>query len=118
MPPSYHVPPFGADSGTVTPQVAPGGAWTFVGNSSVGADYHGLAYDSGAGVFIRFGGIQADGTTVTFKIPSAELKTVQPFTVTSGMTTVLTLRVDLARSIVLHGSAANFTPVLGAIGII
>ncbi len=63
---------------------------------------------------IRANGEMADGTPVTFNVPSGELKTTTPFTVRSGAATTLTLDIDLSRSIVEDGSSWIFTPVLGS----
>ncbi len=60
-------------------------------------------------------GTMTNGTVVNFTVPSGELKTTHPFTVTSGHTETLTLDFDLDHSIVQAGSNWIFTPVLGSI---
>ena len=60
-------------------------------------------------------GTMANGTVITFKVPSGELKTTHPFNVTAGQTTTLTLDFDLDHSIVHNANGYTFKPVLGAI---
>jgi hypothetical protein len=60
-------------------------------------------------------GTMADGTIVTFKVPSGELKTTHPFNITAGMTTTLTVDIDLSHSMVHNSSGWMFKPVLGSI---
>src|SRR6266508_4458570 len=57
----------------------------------------------------------ANGTTVTFSVPSGELKTTTTFEIRSGSTTTLTVDIDLSRSIVMASGTWTFTPVLGHI---
>lgn len=60
-------------------------------------------------------GTMANGTVVTFKVPSGELKTNHPFNVTAGQTTTLTVDIDLDHSIVHNANGWTFKPVLGSI---
>ncbi len=60
-------------------------------------------------------GVMANGTKVNFTVPSGELRTADPFNITLGQTTTLTLDINLARSIVEAGSTWIFTPVLGSV---
>ncbi len=60
-------------------------------------------------------GVMANGTTVTFTVPSGVLRTDDPFNITTGETTSLTLSFDLSRSIVDAGGRWIFTPVLGSV---
>ncbi len=60
-------------------------------------------------------GTLANGTMVTFKVPSGELKTTHPFTVSQNHTEVLTLDIDLDHSIVHNSQGWIFKPVLGSI---
>jgi hypothetical protein len=67
-------------------------------------------------VVISVTGMMTNGTSVTFTVPSGELKTTHPFNVTAGATNRLTLEFDLDRSIVQTGNGEwKFTPVLGAV---
>ncbi len=60
-------------------------------------------------------GQRTNGTTVTFSVPSGELKTTTPFEIRSGSTTTLTVDIDLSRSIVMASGTWTFTPILGHI---
>ncbi len=60
-------------------------------------------------------GVMANGTIVNFKVPSGELKTTHPFQLVAGSTTVFTVDIDLAHSIVQTANGWTFTPVLGSI---
>lgn len=60
-------------------------------------------------------GVMTNGTKVDFTVPSGELKTADPFNITLGQTTSLTIDINLARSIVHAGSMWIFTPVLGSV---
>ncbi len=60
-------------------------------------------------------GVMSNGTKVNFTVPSGVLRTDQPFNVTSGGTTGLTIDIDLARSIVDAAGVWYFTPVLGSV---
>ena len=60
-------------------------------------------------------GQMANGTSVTFTVPSGEVKTATPFEIRSGATTTLTVDIDLSRSIVVNGTGWIFTPVLGQV---
>ena len=66
-------------------------------------------------VVIAATGKMLDGTTVVFSVPSGDVKAVTPFEIRSGITTRLTVDINLARSIVANGSGWTFTPVLGQI---
>jgi hypothetical protein len=66
-------------------------------------------------VVISATGVMLNGTSVTFTVPSGELKTTHPFNVTSGETKTLTIDVDLEHSIVHNGQGWMFKPVLGAV---
>lgn len=60
-------------------------------------------------------GVASNGTSYNFTVPSGDLKTDDPFTVTSGQTASLTLDVDLSHSIVWTATGYIFTPVIGSI---
>ena len=60
-------------------------------------------------------GVQANGTSVTLKVPSGELKTTHPFTVSANHTETLTLDFDLDHSLVFTSQGWTFKPVLGPI---
>src|SRR6266566_1506694 len=60
-------------------------------------------------------GVMENGTTVHFIVPSDVLKTDDPFNVTVGQTTSLTLDIDLSRSIVHADSKWLFVPVISAV---
>ncbi len=60
-------------------------------------------------------GVMENGTKIDFIVPSGELKTDDPFNVTVGQTTSLTLDIDLSRSIVHADSMWLFTPVIGSV---
>ncbi len=60
-------------------------------------------------------GVMANGTKVNFTVPTGVLRTDEPFNVTSGGTTGLTVDIDLTRSIVEADGVWIFTPVLGSI---
>jgi len=60
-------------------------------------------------------GVMANGTKVNFTVPSGELRTTDPFNITLGQTTSLTVDVDLARSIAYADGRWIFTPVIGSI---
>lgn len=60
-------------------------------------------------------GVMENGTTVRFIVPSDVLKTDDPFNVTVGQTTSLTLDIDLSRSIVHADSKWLFVPVISAV---
>jgi hypothetical protein len=60
-------------------------------------------------------GLMENGTTVHFIVPSGVLKTDDPFNVTVGQTTSLTLDIDLSRSIVHADSGWLFLPVIGSV---
>jgi len=60
-------------------------------------------------------GVMENGTTVHFIVPSGVLKTDNPFNVTVGQTTSLTLDIDLTRSIVHADSMWLFVPVLSSV---
>lgn len=62
-------------------------------------------------------GVMTNGEKVNFTVPSGELMTADPFNITLGQTTSLTIDIDLARSIVQAGSTWIFTPVLGSVEI-
>lgn len=63
-------------------------------------------------------GTMTNGTKVDFTVPSGELKTTHPFTVSAGKTTKITIDIDLTRSIVFTSSGWKFTPVLGSIDVV
>jgi hypothetical protein len=60
-------------------------------------------------------GQMLNGTSVTFTVPSGEVKTATPFEIRSGITTTVTVDIDLSRSIVATGNGWTFTPVLGQV---
>lgn len=60
-------------------------------------------------------GTMENGTLVNFKVPSGELKIVKPFTIESDSTTMLTVDIDLSKSIVNNNNGWTFKPVLGSI---
>ncbi len=60
-------------------------------------------------------GVMQNGMKVNFTVPSNELKTTDPFNITVGQTTSLTLDIDLSRSIVQAGDMWLFLPVIGAV---
>ena len=60
-------------------------------------------------------GVMENGTTVHFIVPSGELKTDDPFNITVGQTTSLTLDIDLSRSIVHADSMWLFVPVISSV---
>ncbi len=60
-------------------------------------------------------GVMTNGTNVTFKVPSGELRTTHPFNVTSGQTSKLTLGFSLQQSIIETGQGWTFKPVLGEV---
>lgn len=60
-------------------------------------------------------GVMTNGTKVTFTVPSGELKTADPFNITLGQTTSLTIDINLARSIVDANGTWIFTPVIGSV---
>jgi hypothetical protein len=67
-------------------------------------------------VVIAVNGTMTDGTNVTFKVPSGELKTTHPFNVTGGENETLTFDFDLARCIKQTGNGDwIFTPVIGSV---
>jgi len=66
-------------------------------------------------VVMAASGEMANGTKVTFTVPSGELRTDDPFVITAGGTTSLTVDIDLSRSIVHADGTWLFTPVLGAV---
>ena len=60
-------------------------------------------------------GVTSDGKSYSFKVPSGDLKTDDPFTVATGQTASLTLDVNLSHSIVWTAMGYVFTPVIGSI---
>ena len=60
-------------------------------------------------------GVMQNGTSVHFVVPSGVLKTDDPFNVTVGQTTSLTLDIDLSRSIVHADSMWLFVPVISSV---
>jgi Domain of unknown function (DUF4382) len=60
-------------------------------------------------------GVMENGTTVHFVVPSGELKTDDPFNITVGQTTSLTLDIDLSRSIVHADGMWLFLPVISSV---
>ncbi len=60
-------------------------------------------------------GEMSNGTKVDFVVPSGELKTDDPFNVTLGQTTALTLDIDLSRSIVQADSMWLLLPVIASV---
>ncbi len=60
-------------------------------------------------------GVMENGTTIHFIVPSGVLKTDDPFNVTVGQTTSLTLDIDLSRSIVHADSMWLFVPVISSV---
>jgi Domain of unknown function (DUF4382) len=60
-------------------------------------------------------GVMQNGTKVNFTVPSGVLKTDDPFNVTVGHLTSLTLEIDLSRSIVHAGAEWLFLPVFAAV---
>lgn len=66
-------------------------------------------------VVVSADGVMSDGTPVTFTIPSGELRTVNPFNITTGQTTSLTVDIDLSRSIVQTAVSWILSPVIGSV---
>lgn len=60
-------------------------------------------------------GVMMNGTMVSFKVPSGELKTTHPFEITTNGTKTLTIDIDLDHSITHEGNGWIFKPVLGAV---
>lgn len=65
---------------------------------------------------VKAWGVTSTGKTFTFTVPSGDLKTDDPFTVTTGQTASLTLDVNLSHAIVWTAHGYLFTPVIGSIG--
>lgn len=62
-------------------------------------------------------GVLASGTPVAMTVTGGTLLAGTPFTLRGGMTTTVTLEIDLAASIVQTGAGWAFTPVLGPVEI-
>lgn len=62
-----------------------------------------------------WGVFKSNGTTVSFIVPSGMLKTSDPFNVTTGQSTSLTVEIDLSHDIVHADGMWLFTPVLGPV---
>ena len=60
-------------------------------------------------------GVTSTGQTYDFTVPSGDLRTDDPFSVTVGQTASLTLDVNLSHSIVWTDHGYQFTPVIGSI---
>lgn len=60
-------------------------------------------------------GQMMNGMKANFTVPSGELKTDDPFNITVGQTTSLTVDIDLSRSIVRADGMWLFLPVLGSV---
>ncbi len=60
-------------------------------------------------------GVTSTGKTYQFTVPSGDLRTDDPFTVTTGQTASLTLDVNLSHSIVWTDNGYLLTPVIGSI---
>ena len=60
-------------------------------------------------------GVTSTGKSYNFTVPSGDLRTDDPFTVTSGLMSSLTLDVNLSHSIVWTDMGYLFTPVIGSI---
>ncbi len=60
-------------------------------------------------------GVTSTGKSFVFTVPSGDLRTDDPFTVTVGQTASLTLDVNLSHSIVWTAMGYVFTPVIGSI---
>ncbi len=60
-------------------------------------------------------GTLENGTQVIFTVPSGELKIIKPFTIVKDATTILTVDIDLSKSIIQNANGWTFTPVLGDI---
>ncbi len=60
-------------------------------------------------------GVTSSGKTYDFTVPSGDLRTDDPFTVTVGQTASLTLDVILSHSIVWTAMGYLFTPVIGSV---
>ena len=60
-------------------------------------------------------GVLQNGTTENFTVPSGELKTDDPFNVTTGQAVSLTVDIDLSRSIVWTAEGYLFLPVIGSV---
>jgi hypothetical protein len=67
-----------------------------------------IVVDSASGTILN-------GKSVTFNVPSGELKTTHPFNLSAGGTKKLTLEIDLQRSIIHNASGWIFTPLLGVV---
>jgi len=66
-------------------------------------------------VVVSAKGVRTDGTKVNFTVPSGELKTTNPFNVSDGGTTKLTVDIDLEHSITQANDKWIFKPVLGSV---
>ena len=62
-----------------------------------------------------WGVFESNNTTVNFIVPSGVLKTDDPFNVTTGQSTSLTIEIDLNHDIVHADGMWLFTPVLGPV---
>ena len=62
-------------------------------------------------------GILSGGQSVTMEVPDGVLKTATPFTLRGGGTTVVTIDLDLARSIHQANGLWVFSPVLGPLDV-
>jgi len=60
-------------------------------------------------------GVTSTGKTYDFTVPSGDLRTDDPFNVTTGQTASLTLDVNLSHSVVWTANGYLFTPVIGSI---
>ncbi len=66
-------------------------------------------------VVVKAWGVTSTGKTYDFTVPSGDLRTDDPFSVTVGQTASLTLDVNLSHSIVWTDHGYLFTPVIGSI---
>ena len=60
-------------------------------------------------------GVTSTGKTYDFTVPSGDLRTDDPFNVTLGQTSSLTLDLNLSHSIVWTDTGYLFTPVIGSV---
>jgi len=60
-------------------------------------------------------GVTSTGKSYNFTVPSGDLRTDDPFTVSTGLVSSLTLDVNLSHSIVWTATGYLFTPVIGSI---
>jgi len=60
-------------------------------------------------------GVTSTGKSYNFTVPSGDLRTDDPFTVSTGLVSSLTLDINLGHSVVWTATGYVFTPVIGSI---